>query len=312
MSQVTKSMKKSNLKNDIGNKPKIGKTKLKKQLTIVGFLLVPLTLLLIFTYMPVINMLGYSFTSWNGFSPDKIFIGFENYISIFTNPEYFKVFKTSLYYFVGAFIQLIIALYFATILTSKIKGSNFFKGVIFFPYLLNGVAIGFVFLFFFTPDGVLDTILELIGLGHIDILWLGNPDVVNYSLAGVSIWRYMGFNMLIFIGAIQSIPEEIYEAAALDGANRWQQFRYIILPSIRRIVELNLLLAINGALSVFDIPYIMTGGGNGSSTFVIQTVDTAFKYNKVGMASAMAIVLLIIVLIVTGIQRRYLNDKEEA
>ena len=122
----------------------------------------------------------------------------------------------------------------------------------------------------------------------------------------------MGFNMLIFIGAIQSIPDEIYEAAALDGANRWQQFRYIILPSIRRIVELNLLLAINGALSVFDIPYIMTGGGNGSTTFVIQTVNTAFKYNKVGMASAMAIVLLIIVLIITGIQRRYLNDKESA
>ena len=284
----------------------------KRKLTIVAFLFIPLAILLTFTYLPVINMIGYSFTNWNGFSPNKDIVGIQNYINIFTNPEYFKVFKTSLYYFVGSFIQLALALYFATVLTSKIKFSNFFKGAIFFPYLLNGVAIGFIFLFFFTPDGVLDTLLELVGLGRFKTLWLGNPDVVNISLTGVSIWRYMGFNMLIFIGAIQSIPDEIYEAAALDGANRWQQFRYIILPSIRRIVELNLLLAINGALSVFDIPYIMTGGGNGSTTFVIQTVNTAFKYNKVGMASAMAIVLLIIVLIITGIQRRYLNDKESA
>ena len=170
MSDITKIIKKSNLKKSADDKPRLGRKKLKKQLAIAGFLLVPLSLLLIFTYLPVINMIGYSFTSWNGFSPEKIFVGFENFINIFTNPEYFKVFKTSLYYFVGAFIQLMIALYFATVLTSKIKGANFFKGVLFFPYLLNAVAIGFVFLFLFTPDGVLDTILEIIGLGHIETL----------------------------------------------------------------------------------------------------------------------------------------------
>ena len=114
------------------------------------------------------------------------------------------------------------------------------------------------------------------------------------------------------MGAIQSIPSEIYEASELDGAGRWQQFKYIILPGIRMILTLNLILSVKGALSVFEIPYIMTSGMNGSSTFVIQTVNTAFKLNKVGLASAMAVVLLLLIVIVTVIQNWLLNEKEDA
>ena len=124
------------------------------------------------------------------------------------------------------------------------------------------------------------------------------------------LWRYTGFNFLIFLGAIQSVNPEVYEAAEIDGANRWDEFRYIIVPSIRKIIFLNLILGISGSLSVFDIPYIMTGGSNGTMTFVIQTIDTAFKYNKVGLASAMAVILLVIVLVVTLIQRKFISEKE--
>ena len=115
---------------------------------------------------------------------------------------------------------------------------------------------------------------------------------------------------MIFLGAIQSVNQEVYEAAEIDGANRWDEFRYIIVPSIRKIIFLNLILGISGSLSVFDIPYIMTGGSNGTMTFVIQTIDTAFKYNKVGLASAMAVILLVIVLVVTLIQRKFISEKE--
>ncbi len=284
--------------------------KTQRRIIIVAFSTVPLLLLLVFSYLPVMKMFQYSVTNWNGFSNQSEFVGLENYKTIFTNPEYFSVFKVSLYYFFATFVQMGLALYFATILSFKVKFKNFFKGVIFFPYLLNGVAIGFIFLYFFRPDGTLDTLLNLVGLGQYAQLWLGNPDIINISLAGTSVWRYMGFNFIIFLGAIQSISGEIYEAAEIDGANRWHQFRYIILPSIKRIVELNVILAISGAISVFEIPYIMTGGSNGSNTFVIQTVDTAFKYSKVGMASAMAVVLLIIVVIVTIIQKKVFGDKE--
>lgn len=253
---------------------------------IILFSLVPILLLLTFAYYPVISMFRYSFTSWNGLSKNMEYVGLENYKTIFTKPEYFSVFKVSLYYFFTTFIQMALALYFATILSFSVRMKNLFKGILFFPTLLNGVAIGFIFLFFFKPDGTLDTILNLIGLGSLQQKWLLNPNLINFSLAGASLWRYMGMNFLIFLGAISSIGKDIYEIAEIDGANRWHQFMHIILPSIKRILQLNLILAVSGAIGVFEIPYVMTGGSNGSSTFVIQTVDVAFKYSKVGLASA--------------------------
>lgn len=281
-----------------------------KKIIIFLFLIVPLVLLFTFSFLPMLNMFYYSFLEWNGFSKYKIFVGLENYIKIFTNPEYFSVFRVSLYYFVASFAQLGLALYFATILNFKIRGKNFFKGVLFFPSLMNGVAIGFIFLYFFRPDGTLDSLLAFLGLEQFTQLWLQNIKLINVSLAATSVWTYLGFNFIVFLGSIQSIPGEIYEAAEIDGANRWHQFRYIIWPSIRRIIELNLILAIKGSISVFDIPYIMTGGANGSKTFVIQTVDTAFKHQKFGLASAMAVVLLAFVIIVTIAQRKLFKERE--
>lgn len=274
------------------------------------FLLLPVGLLLLLTYLPAANMVGYSFTNWDGLSKTSRNVGFNNYIRIFTDPDLFEVFFVSGYYLAGAFLQMGLALYFATVLSFKVRAAGFFKGVLFFPYLINGVAIGMVFLYFFEPGGTLDTVLNGIGLGGLVHQWLGDPDVVNYSLAGASIWRYLGLNFILFLGAIQSIPGELYEAASIDGASRWQQFWYIIVPGIRRIIGLSFILAISGSLSVFEIPYIMTSGANGSMTFVIQTVNTAFKFHKVGLASAMAIVLLLIVLVVTAIQRKIFPDEK--
>jgi ABC-type sugar transport system permease subunit len=272
------------------------------------FLIVPLAFLIVLTYIPVGNMFWYSLTSWDGLEPDKEFVGLDNFVQIFTQPEIFQVFFVSLYYLAGAIAQLVLALYFATLLSFKTRFRNLFKGVIFFPYLINGVAIGLVFLYFFRPGGTLDALLAAVGI-HDPGQWLGDPSLVNISLAGTSVWRYMGLNFVLFLGAIQSVPAEQYEAADLDGANSWHKFRFIILPSIRRILGLSFILAIAGALSAFEMPYIMTGGANGSETFVIQTVNTAFKFSKVGLASAMAVVLLIIVLVITAVQRRVFPDE---
>lgn len=281
-----------------------------KRILIIGFLVVPIVLLILFSYVPLLNMVYYSFTKWNGMSPKKEWVGFDNYVRIITRPEYFKVFTTSLYYLIGSFVQMALALYFATILSYKIIGKNFFKGVLFFPYLLNGVAISFIFWFFYLPNGTLDTLLSFLGLSSFVRKWLGDPSMINISLASTSVWRYMGFNFIVFIGAIASIPKDVYEAADIDGANQWHQFRYIIFPSIVSIVELNLILSVKGAISVFEIPYIMTAGGNGSMTFVIQTVTLAFQKNKVGLASAMAVLLMLIIIISTWIQRRYFERSE--
>lgn len=273
------------------------------------FLIVPLGFLVLFTYVPVSNMVWYSFTSWDGLDQTKEPVGLDNYVAIFTRPEIFSVFLVSVYYLVAAFLQLALALYFATILSFRTRFRNLFKGIVFFPYLLNGVAIGLMFLYFFRPGGTLDALLALVGVQE-PPQWLGDPSIANYSLAMTSVWRYMGLNFVLFLGAIQSIPSDLYEAADIDGATSWQKFRFIILPYIKPIIGLSLILAISGALSVFEIPFIMTGGANGTSTFVIETISTAFTFSKVGLASAMAIVLLAIVLFISWIQRRMFPEEK--
>lgn len=273
------------------------------------FIALAVGLLVLLTYLPAANMFWYSLNNWSGFGPVDDFVGADNYVRVFTDPSIFRVFTVSAYYFVGSFVQMGIALYFATVLSFKVRFANFFKGVIFFPYLMNGVAIGFVFLYLFQPGGTLDTVLGWVGINETPH-WLGDAAVANYSLAGTSVWRFTGLNFVLFLGAIQSISSELYEAADLDGANRWQQFRYIIFPGIRRIIGLSFILAVAGSLSVFEIPYIMTGGANGTSTFVIQTIQTAFQFRQVGLASAMAVVLLVIVLFVTWVQRKFFPDEK--
>ncbi|MBS7368964.1 MAG: sugar ABC transporter permease [Oscillospiraceae bacterium] len=286
-----------------------------KYITTVLFLLIPLALLILFTLIPAFNMGVYSFQKRDQLGVSVEWVGFDNYIRLFTDESYLKTFANSIYYLFGSFVQLAFALFIATLLCSKIKFANFFKGVLFFPYMMNGVAVSLIFRRFFqkgdgitNTEGTLNSILVM--LGAEPVKWLSTPSIVNFCLVFASVWRYIGFDIVMFIGAIQSISPDIYEAADLDGANAWQRFWYIIFPSIRPIVALQLILAIKGAVSVFEIPYIITGGRSGTSTFVIKTIETAFQYQKIGLASAMAIVLLAIILVITAIQKAFFKERK--
>ena len=283
--------------------------KYQRRIIICLFLIIPLTFLLLFTYLPAINMISYSFTSWKGYGA-KTFVGLQNYIDIFSNPDIFGAFKNSIYYFIGGIIQLILAFYLSVLVNSKLKGKNLFKSIFFFPYLINGVAISLMFLFFFQPEGTLDTVMKIFGLEKYITLWLGNENIVNYSLAFTSVWRYIGYSFIIFLGAMQSVSTEILEAAEIDGAGEWHKIRYILIPSVKNIIKLNLILNISGAISVFEMPYIMTGGANGSLTFVIETMNTAFKFNQVGKASAMAVVVMFIVATIALIQNIFFKEEK--
>ena len=283
--------------------------------TVCLFLLIPTVLLVIFTYIPAAEMVKFSFEERDQFGVDVKFVGLKNYKTVFDTPEYFAAFKNSIYYLFGSFIQLGLALFLATILCSKIRFSNFFKGVLFFPYMINTVAVALIFRRFFqkgdgitNTDGTLNSIITL--LGGDPVKFLSTEGLVNICLVFVSIWRYIGFDLVMFIGAIQSISPDIYEAADLDGANAWQKFWHIIFPSIRTIIALQLILAIKGAASVFEIPYIVTGGKMGTTTFVIKTIETGFQYQKIGLASAMAIVLLFIIIVITIIQKIFFKEEK--
>jgi multiple sugar transport system permease protein len=292
------------------------KEKSKRRIIPWFYLILPLGLLGLLTYLPVINMFRYSVTNWDGFDPTRHYIGLRNYTQIFHNSEVWHTFFNSFYYLGASAVQISLALFLATILSYGLRGSNVFKGFLVFPFLLNSVAVALVFRYLFQGPGItahaggLDWLLQHLGLGHFITQWIGNSRVINFSLAGVSVWRYFGFNLVLFLGAIQSINPELYEAAQLDRANRWHQFRYITVPGIRRITALTFILAIGGSISVFEIPFIVSSGQNGSSTFVIETVRTAFVENRVGYASALAVLLLGIVLLVTFIQRTIFKDEQ--
>lgn len=276
-----------------------------KVLVMIAFLILPLALLFIFTYLPFAEMFGFSFYNMKYIGARK-FVGLKNYAKVFSRKDCFSALKLSLYYMLGSIVQLAIALYLATILSFKVKGGDIFKGFMFFPFLINGIAIGFIFKFFYTRGFVFDTVLQWCGF-QLDNLpyWLKDQRINNFSLVGTSVWRYFGQNMVLFIGAIMSVDAELYEAATLDGANKWQQFKYIILPSIKTIVTLNVILSITGSLSAFEPPYVITDGANGTGTYFVVMHQIAHVQQKVGLASAMAIVLLIIIFIVTLLQKGF-------
>ncbi|MEK0312944.1 carbohydrate ABC transporter permease [Cohnella sp. 56] len=286
--------------------------KTQRILILFGFLTIPVILSLTFSYYPALSLLYYSFTDWSGLGWEMNWVGFDNYKEIFSRPEIFGVFKNNAYYFVGGLLQTAVALYFAVVLTSRLKGRNIFRSLLFIPYVLHSVAIVIMFRNLYHVEyGSLNIFLEAIGLGSWQQQWLGNPHLVNFSLAFISIWKYFGLTMVIFIGALQSIPADNYEAAKIDGASGWQTFRFITLPSIRSVLELMLILTLTGALEAFDIPYIMMLGANDTHTFVSKTIDMAFKFQQAGLASAMAIVLLMIVIAFIILQRKLLFREEK-
>lgn len=295
------------------NKKKFGFSSLpyKKQKIVISiaFLIVPVVLLTVFTYIPAFAMFGYSFTDWDGITKTKNFIGLKNYQTMFSDIKYWQPLFVSVYYLIATFVQIALAVIVAYLVSFGCKASGVFKGVFFFPSLINSVAISFVFIFFFRPGSTLDTVLNMFGLSSLTKLWLQDTHTNNICLAFVSVWRYIGYNIVMFSAAMASISSDILEASRVDGANKFQQLRHIILPGISTILGLQLFLSITGALSAFETPYIMTGGGNGTMTFIIQTVQFAFQNHRVGLASAMAMVLLLLCIIVTSIQNYVMNKK---
>lgn len=276
-----------------------------KVFVMIAFLIVPLVLLLVFTYLPFAEMVSYSFYNMK-YTGARKFVGWKNYMKVFQRSDCFGALKLSLYYMLGSVVQLAIALYLATMLSFKTRFGDLFKGFMFFPFLINGIAVGFIFKFFYTRGFVFDTVLQWCGF-QLDNLpyWLKDQSINNFSLVGTSVWRYFGQNMVLFIGAIMSVDPELYEASMLDGANKWHQFLYIILPSIKTILTLNVILSITGSLSAFEPPYVITDGANGTGTYFVIMHQIAHTQQKVGLASAMAVVLLAIILVVTVAQKLF-------
>jgi len=178
------------------------------------------------------------------------------------------------------------------------------------PNIINSVAIALMFNYMYGyTDGLLNKLLTAVGLSPVH--WLPDNYLISFSLAAIGVWQFTGFNMIIFIACIKSIPNELYEAAEIDDARFFQIIRYIIIPGILTVLELNLLLGINSAMQAYFQPMIITDGGPRglSTTFILKSLKYAFQYNKFGRAAVMALIMMAIVLSLIGIQRSLMNRK---
>ena len=260
-------------------------------------LLIPVTLLIAFVVFPAIDLFRMSFTDWDGFSADYHFINFENYISMFHNKDLWLSLRNNAVYFVIHLFMILVELAFAVLLTSKLRAAKFYKTMVFLPYIINGVAISYAFSYFFSPiNGAFNGILTALHLESLIRNWLSDEKIVNFVLASVSVWRFSGYHVILFMAALQSIPTDILEAARIDGASTGQIFKYIQIPAIMLMVD-------------FDIPFVMTAGGPGyaSSTFTLYTIKTAFTFSNFGLAATMAVAIMLMIVIIYVIQNKIIH-----
>lgn len=279
-----------------------------RRFVVIGFLIVPLSLMTLFSIYPFLQLIYFSMTDWDGLSPSKNFVGFSNYYSLLVEDRgLLAPMINSAYYFIGSLIQLALATYFAVILNRKMPGSSAFRLILFLPFVLNSVAVSIIFRDFLQIGGGIDALFDTIGLGAYKQQWVQDRDLVKWSLVFASVWRYLGFQLLITYGALQSVPTDQYEAARIEGASEWQQFWHITFPSIKMILGLQIILSTVGSLEVFDVPFLITGGANGTKTFIMAAIEEAFNFRRLGMASAMSMILIFIVIIIITVQRLVLN-----
>lgn len=265
--------------------------------SLLFFVGIPIGMLILFTYLPFLNVIIDSFFS-KTYTANYGFVGLDNYTFILTNPEYSNAFANSIYYIVAAFIQVALSLILAVFLC-RVRFSTVFKVLIVLPYMISGMAIGYIFRLFYTHGYVLDSFLMHLGF-ELESLpyWLRDQSVNNWAIAFASVWRYTGISLVIFVGAIGSIHRSLFEASWLDGAGSFAQFRYIIWPSIRFVVIVELFLSVVTSLSEFELPHaIASGGANGTATYMTHIYRVAFTERKIGVASAMTVILLSTILL---------------
>ncbi len=269
----------------------------------VGFLFIIPWLIgfLVFKLYPFASSLYYSFTDYHLFDGISKFT-LDNYVEIFTTPKIVRALKVTFQYsFMTVPLKLVVALFIAYILNFKIKGVKFFRTAYYIPSILGGsVAIAVLWKAIFKDDGLLNTLLAVFGVDGPS--WLSDPDWALFVICLLRVWQF-GSAMVIFLAALKGVPTELYEAAYIDGAGKWRQFFSITLPMISPIIFYNLVTQLCQAFQEFNGPYIITQGGPRNSTTLISLLiyNSAFKNYEMGMASAMAWVMFIILLIFTVI-----------
>lgn len=260
---------------------------------------------------PLYDIFFHSFFKWDGLSPLKKFISFDNYINIFLYDDVFHIaLRNSLYWAIlTTSIQASLGLFLALLLDFSIRGKNLYKSIFFMPVPISVIVMGYVWgwLMYDVNLGQVNNFFRAIGLKGLALIWLGDPDIAIFSIILVNIWKWTGFSMVMYMAGMQSIPIELYEAATIDGASHWQRVRYITIPLLMPTHFTLIVLGTIGAFKTFDIVYVMTKGGPIHSSELIPTkiYYEAFNLFHQGYASAIAVILFLLALVTTIIQISY-------
>ncbi len=282
------------------------RAEMKKQVVAYSFIAPNFIGFAVFTLVPIIFAFALAFLNWDG-SNHITWAGLDNFKYLLTDDQFHAAFKNTLIYALGTVpLTLVMALFIAVLLNQKIKARNFFRTVNFFPYVASLVAVAAVWNALFNPSmGPVNMILKSLGVEN-PPGWSADKDWAMFSVIFFSVWKNMGYYMIIYLAGLQGINSELYEAASIDGVNTWQKFWYVTLPQLASTTFFVLIMLTIQCFKVYDIVFMLTQGGPGTSTLVMvyDIYNKAFISWDLGLASAEAMVLFLMVLIVTLIQMK--------
>ncbi|ALS26413.1 sugar ABC transporter permease [Paenibacillus sp. 32O-W] len=275
-------------------------------------LLPAVVLYLLFVFVPIIWSAYYGFFDWSGMG-DKRFIGLDNYYEIFTDPIFWRALKNNvLFVLASVFGQVPLALVLAIVLHKNNTFQKFLRSAVFIPMVLSTVVIGMIWQYIYHPQiGILNFLLDSLGLSSWKLGWLSNPDIAIYSLMPPLIWSFVGLYLIIFASALQNISSEIHDAAKIDGAEGARKLFSITIPMIWSTIQVAIILCISGSLKSFDLVYIMTRGGPAHATELLATYmyNSTFTSYRYGFGSAVSTSIVLISLLLIGTSQYFMNKR---
>ena len=273
------------------------------------FIIVPMISMIVFLFIPMVVSLWWSLNDYTGLTAAK-FVGLNNYIKLITDDKIFikGLLNTTVFVLLGMSIGPTLGLLTALMLNQNVRFRSLFRTAYYLPVMTSLVVVSTIWVMLYNQNGLFNTILVNLGLHKVG--WLSNPHVALISVAIASIWQGFGFETVVFLAALQSIPRELYEAAMMDGAGAWAQFRFITLPSLKPVIFFVYIIGIIGSYQVFDQVFVMTDGGPVySTTTIVYYLFNKFMNHKLGYASAIAYILFAILVIFSYMQMRLTREK---
>ncbi|PRB69261.1 sugar ABC transporter permease [Arthrobacter sp. MYb213] len=286
----------------------------RKNLEILFFVTPALLLIAMFMLVPIIQAVRFSVYNWKGFGPLVDFVGLQNYVRVLQNEVFTDALVHNLVIIAGSIIiQLPLGLAIALLLNRKMKIQGLLRTIIFVPYVLSEVIAGVVWFQLLQPQyGLIDTVLAKLGIQGPAQGWLGTPDLALWTVLIVLTWKYLGLAVILFLAGLQGVPDELYEAAQIDGASWWQIQRKITIPLLGPTLRTWGFLSMVGSLQLFDMVWILTGGGPANSTTTMATflVSEGTKRQNFGVASAASVILFIVALILAVSYQQFILKRD--